>query len=327
MESMPIGWPRWAIRSISTIWPRPISNCPPPCRPSIRASFFVRRPWPTPVPFPGLKGSADAVLLMGPLYHLPEKEDRLAALQEARRLLKPGGKLFAAAITRLATLLWAVTAYGEQNDLLEEEAFCEMIRRELEDGQHIPPDNSAYRGMSRSFFHEPEELAGELMQAGFQDADVRGILGSAWLAPHFSEAWREEKRKAALLSVARLTERDPSLLSLSTHLLAVAAKPAVPKKQFAFLLMGEQYDPARHLARFETSRQVTSIYTVRSLKEAESLVKRLEAEGVGAIELCGAFGEAGAAELTRLTGGRIAVGYVTHAPEMTSLVEAFFTDF
>jgi ubiquinone/menaquinone biosynthesis C-methylase UbiE len=35
--------------------------------------------------------SADAVLLLGPLYHLVEKEDRLACLREAHRVLRPGG--------------------------------------------------------------------------------------------------------------------------------------------------------------------------------------------------------------------------------------------
>src|SRR5215467_7593020 len=35
--------------------------------------------------------SADAVMLFGPLYHLVEKEDRIACLREAHRVLRPGG--------------------------------------------------------------------------------------------------------------------------------------------------------------------------------------------------------------------------------------------
>src|ERR1700722_573326 len=35
--------------------------------------------------------SADAVLLLAPLYHLVERSDRLLALRESRRILKPGG--------------------------------------------------------------------------------------------------------------------------------------------------------------------------------------------------------------------------------------------
>src|SRR5204862_1547957 len=44
-------------------------------------------------------GSADAVLLLGPLYHLIERSDRLAALREAHRVLRAGGVIFAAAIS------------------------------------------------------------------------------------------------------------------------------------------------------------------------------------------------------------------------------------
>ena len=49
--------------------------------------------------------SADAVLLLGPLYHLVECADRLQSLREARRILKPGGSVFAAGISRFATLI------------------------------------------------------------------------------------------------------------------------------------------------------------------------------------------------------------------------------
>ena len=52
--------------------------------------------------------SVDAILLLGPLYHLVEREERLKALREARRVLKPGGLLFGAAISRWASLLVAM---------------------------------------------------------------------------------------------------------------------------------------------------------------------------------------------------------------------------
>ncbi len=56
--------------------------------------------------------SRDAVLLFGPLCHLTEAADRRQALAEARRVLRPGGRLLVMAISRFASLLdglYAVT--------------------------------------------------------------------------------------------------------------------------------------------------------------------------------------------------------------------------
>ena len=53
--------------------------------------------------------SADALLLLGPLYHLTEATGRQAALQEAHRVLRPGGWLFSAAISRWAALVTMAT--------------------------------------------------------------------------------------------------------------------------------------------------------------------------------------------------------------------------
>jgi ubiquinone/menaquinone biosynthesis C-methylase UbiE len=44
---------------------------------------------------PKQAGSQDAVLLFGPLYHLTETTQRRQALAEARRVLRPGGRLLA----------------------------------------------------------------------------------------------------------------------------------------------------------------------------------------------------------------------------------------
>ena len=49
--------------------------------------------------------SSDVVLLLGPLYHLPERPDRMAALHEARRVLRKNGVVFVAGISRYAATL------------------------------------------------------------------------------------------------------------------------------------------------------------------------------------------------------------------------------
>ncbi len=99
------------------------------------------------------------------------------------------------------------------------------------------------------------------------------------------------------------------------------------KKKFAFMMMGSQYDPAVHQSRYETARQIFYLRTVRNLAEAKTTLRELEDEGVGAIELCGAFGEAGAKALVEESGGRLPIGYVVNFPQQAALAQAFFSDF
>lgn len=171
--------------------------------------------------------SADAVLCMGPLYHITEASERLAALAECRRLLRLGGLLFAAAITRFSTLLWATTVFGTQNRLLEEGAFMGMCAHEIATGEHIWPENSAYRGIGRSHFHAPDELERELAAGGFVEIALHGVVGAGWLAPDLDEKWKDLAAREAILRSVRLLDGQRDLLGLSTHLLAVAHKSEV----------------------------------------------------------------------------------------------------
>ena len=75
--------------------------------------------------------SADAVLLMGPLYHLTARDHRLSALREAHRVLKPGGLLVAKAINRFASLL-----DGLSKGFIDDPNFVSILRRDLKEGQH-----------------------------------------------------------------------------------------------------------------------------------------------------------------------------------------------
>src|SRR5262249_3295711 len=52
-------------------------------------------------------GTFDVVLLMGPLYHLLNENQRRQAVSEARRVLKPSGTVFATVITRYAPARWS----------------------------------------------------------------------------------------------------------------------------------------------------------------------------------------------------------------------------
>lgn len=95
------------------------------------------------------------------------------------------------------------------------------------------------------------------------------------------------------------------------------------KKKFAFIIMGRDYDPEKHRCQFETDKDVVMMRSVRNLEEAKQLAVKLRQEGVGAIELCGAFGEEGAREVVEATDRAVAVGYVIHDEELGPLFAEF----
>jgi SAM-dependent methyltransferase len=159
--------------------------------------------------------SVDAVLLMGPLYHLTKPEDRLAALREARRILRPGGRLLAVAISRFASLFDALTRGRREPE------FWTAVERDLRDGQHRSPDPDKPEWFTTAFFHHPDELRDEVEAAGFAVEALLGIEGPGWLV---EQQWADPERRERLLFAARALEAEPSLAGLSAHLLAAATK-------------------------------------------------------------------------------------------------------
>lgn len=162
--------------------------------------------------------AADAVLLLGPLYHLTERRDRLAALAEARRVLKPGGRVFAAGISRFASLL-----DGLLGTVFERDAFARIVERDLADGQHRNETGIA-AFFTTAFFHEPGELAAEVREAGLDLAGLFAVEGPGALLPDFRKRWDDPASRERLLDLVRRVEREPALLGVSPHLLAVGRK-------------------------------------------------------------------------------------------------------
>jgi len=166
-------------------------------------------PWPS--------ASADAVLLLGPLYHLTEREERVRALTEARRVLRPGGILLAAAISRYASLL-----DGLCRRFIADPMFQTILERDLQEGQHRNPSaNPMY--FTTSFFHRPEELRAEMSDAGLKNVDVLAVEGIGWLIPTVEAELGDATSKERLLGYLRKVEREPSLLGASAHLIAAGA--------------------------------------------------------------------------------------------------------
>lgn len=80
--------------------------------------------------------------------------------------------------------------------------------------------------------------------------------------------------------------------------------------QAAFIFLAPAADPAKHRATVRTEQVDLTVVGVADYAEAERVAKSMVDQGIGAIELCGGFGVAGAARIARAVEGKAAVGVV-----------------
>ncbi|MCV2393644.1 class I SAM-dependent methyltransferase [Actinotalea sp. M2MS4P-6] len=168
---------------------------------------------------PVADASQDAVLLLGPLYHVQDREDRVAIWREAARVLSPGGVVVAMAISRFASLFDGLT-----HGYLFDPEFRAVVDADLTDGRH---ENAHGRPgwFTTAYFHRPEELAVEAADAGLDVLETLGVEGIAGWIDHLAPRLDDAADREVVLEAARRVEAEPSLLGLSPHLLCVARRP------------------------------------------------------------------------------------------------------
>jgi len=163
-------------------------------------------------------GYAEVVLLLGPLYHLTERSERISALREAHRVLKQGGLLFAVGISRFASTLSGLVE-GHFSDA----GFVAIAKRGVLEGQHRNPTGKA-NYFTTAFLHHPEELREEVLAAGFAVEGVLAVEGAAVFLQDLEEQWRDPARQERVLEALRWLENEPSVKGITGHIIAVASK-------------------------------------------------------------------------------------------------------
>jgi len=167
-------------------------------------------PWPD--------ASADATLLMGPLYHLPKRHDRVKTLMEARRVLRPNGVLFGVIIPR-----WASTLIGMQRGWIYDDAYAAMVREEITTGRHVRPESWPQLFMD-GYFHSMDDVHSEIREAGFTVRTIAAIEGPAWMSQEFDTAWDDPAKRERILEISRLAEKDPAVIGGSPHVAFMARR-------------------------------------------------------------------------------------------------------
>ncbi len=96
-------------------------------------------------------GPWDGILLLGPCYHLPDRQDRVAVLQQARAHLTPQGLLYASFVSRLAAFWWGLQYRPE--GILDHEGVHTLYHEGCQFNFALPGE-----GLPNCYFCDPGEL-------------------------------------------------------------------------------------------------------------------------------------------------------------------------
>lgn len=172
---------------------------------------------------PAADASVDAVLLLGPLYHLTGAADRAAAWSEARRVLASTGVVAAAGLSRFYSP-WEMLAAGK----LDLPGAEDMTADHITTGQHHNPHRDFDHLFTTAYLHSPDGLAAEAVQAGLAVRVLLGVEGPAKLLADLGARMSDAHHREQVLRVLRQLEDTPSTLGYSQHFLAIAEPAAEP---------------------------------------------------------------------------------------------------
>ncbi len=159
----------------------------------------------------------DAVLLMGPLYHLIEESDRIEALQQAIDRLKSGGLLVSASISRLGLI----------GDLMSRSPEWIERRNEVQAilKQGYNPDNPRQGGF-RGYFARIPEIIPLHERLGLQTLVLAGVE-PAIAANDAIYNRLQGKQRELWLELLFGISRDESIIGASRHLIYIGQKRAI----------------------------------------------------------------------------------------------------
>lgn len=153
----------------------------------------------------------DAVLLLGPLYHLADEGDRRRALAEARRVVRAGGVVIAAGLSRYVA--FGKAFLGRPTETALPGGWERLVTA------GVPMAGTRFPA---GHFHTSEELESEMVGSGLREVSVVGIEGPAGLFLEGVADATDEVRQAAL-SLARAAESARGIRDFSAHLLGVGS--------------------------------------------------------------------------------------------------------
>ncbi|MCP4541780.1 MAG: class I SAM-dependent methyltransferase [Chloroflexi bacterium] len=164
--------------------------------------------------------SFDAVLALGPFYHLQAHDERKRAVEEIARVLKPGGVAFAAFIPRPAFMTAALLDPERWPPLDDPEYLSSFLQSGIFD--HADPGR--FTGV---YCAQVDEIRPLFEAVGIQEIKIVASEGiTAWLSDTSLDRIRQLDAEAfdQTLSVIVSVAEDPSTLGMSIHVMYIGRR-------------------------------------------------------------------------------------------------------
>ena len=167
--------------------------------------------------------SFDAVLLLGPLYHLVKATDRARAWTEACRATRDGGRVIAVGVSRYYTG-WEMLSKNKL-DLPGAET---LLEQHINHGQHRNPSRDYGQLWTTAYLHDPDELAAEAAAAQCRLIALLAVEGPAKLLQDLAERIQHPVGRGQVMRLLERLEYLPTVLGTSEHVLAIAEPRRTP---------------------------------------------------------------------------------------------------
>ncbi|MCM3337587.1 class I SAM-dependent methyltransferase [Paenibacillus sp. MER TA 81-3] len=162
----------------------------------------------------------DASLMLGPLYHLQQEEDRVSATQELHRVTKSGCLVFVAFMPRMRHVATSLLypQHWKPNDTIEglTEFMCTGIFNHSDEGR-----------FTGAYYFPIEEIEPFMEAHGFEQVKLIGSGSIAGLMkPEHWQYWRDQGESAfqSIMQIVMDAADSPYILGTSSHLLYIGKK-------------------------------------------------------------------------------------------------------
>lgn len=155
----------------------------------------------------------DAVLCMGPLYHLLEEDERRMAIEQCQSRLKPGGVLIAAFISAYAPIV-DLLKYNPKEIKVQKDWLLKLLSDGRSHGEH---------GFTDAYFIKPENI--EVLFKGFKLETVRIMAaeGLGALREDIMKSFSEEDFQEWMELLYKISDHN-AILGSCEHLLYIGRK-------------------------------------------------------------------------------------------------------